>query len=93
MVNQPHGSRSSPVGSDPDPDKEITEYIEWLIEKVPGQRDLFFAAKDKLVDAALDLAQLRRLDEHILAEMDIPLGIRMKLKSNVKVFKRRNTEN
>ena len=84
---------SSPVGSDSDPGKEIEEYVNWLIAKVPGQRELLQSTKEKLNDVALDLAQLRRLDESVLERMDIPLGIRMRLQSNVKAFKRSKRQN
>ena len=58
---------SSHISSDPDPTRELDEYIQWLIEKVPGQAELFLSAKEKLADAALDLAQIRHLDDTILA--------------------------
>ena len=54
-VNRPP-IQSSPVNVYAiDPSRQINDYIQYLIEKNPGQRDLFEKAGEKLTEEGLDL--------------------------------------
>jgi hypothetical protein len=76
--------RSSPVGSDPDPDNAITEYIQWHIGRTPKHTDLLNDAKVKLLAEGVTLQTLRNMKNEDFKGMDIRVGIGMRLHDDVK---------
>lgn len=81
--------RSSPVGSDLDPDNALEEYIQWHISRTPKHADLLNDAKVKLMAEGVTMQTLNDMKQGSVTlwkELDIRLGIGMRLAEDVKVW-------
>ena len=86
-INQTNVSLpSSPITAHTEPRDQVTEFIEWVVEKHPYMKEGFEDARRKLNAEVCGLEAVRTMTDARWRALEIPLGVGWKLTEMLKEY-------